>query len=124
MAKADSVAEIAAELEKEKIRTTMLNMKLLLMDYNMILPRLRIRDYKEIALKDIKKMRREIEAADWPSELRGQIKELESLLEKLLKPIEAEDFTRFQPIHNAVKKSFEALEEKSAELTMKKTRRK
>ena len=119
MAKAVSIADVVKELEKEKIRTTVLNLKVLLMEYNMIIPRLRMRDFKEIALKNIKKMLREIQAANWPVEMKGQVKELESLLGKLLEPIKSEDYTRFQPVHNAVKRNFEIIEEKCAELVKK-----
>jgi len=119
MAKAVSIADVVKELEKEKVRTTVLNLKLLLLEYNMIIPRLRMRDFKEIALKNIKKMLREIQATNWPVEIKGQVKELESLLTRLLEPIKAEDFTRFQPVHNAVKRNFEILEEKCAELFKK-----
>ena len=119
MAKSVSVADVVKELEKEKLRTTVLNLKLLLMEYNMILPRLRIRDFKEMALKNVNKMLREIKVANWPSEMKGQVNELESLLGRLLEPIKAEDYMRFQPVHNAVKRTFEIVEEKCAELTKK-----
>jgi len=107
-----SIADVVKELELEKVRTTILNLKVLLMEYNMILPRLRVRDFKEIALKNIKKMLAEIQATSWPAEMKEQVKGLESLLERLLEPIKSEDYTRFQPLHNAVKRNFELIEEK------------
>ncbi len=116
MAKTVTLADVVKELDKAKVRISVLNMKVLLTEYNAIIPRLRMRDYKEIALKNIKKMLREIKATTWPAELSGQVKELESLLTKLLDPIKNEDFTRFQPVHNGVKRKFEIIEEKCAEL--------
>ncbi len=114
-----TLAAVVEELKKEKIKSTVINLKLLLLEYNMIVQRLRMRDYKELALKNIKKMKREIEATDWPKEMSGEAKELMPLLEKLAMYIKAEDYIRFQPIQNRVKRIFEIVDEKCAEFTKK-----
>lgn len=116
MAKTVTMPDIAKELENQKVRTAVLNMKLALLEYNNIIPRLRMRDYKETALKDIKRMLKEIQGTNWPADMGAQVRELEALLTKLLEPIKNEDFTRFQPVHNAVKRKFEALDDKCADL--------
>lgn len=114
-----SLQSIAAEVKKQNVRLSMMNLKILLLEYNSIINRLRMREFKEIALKNIKKMDVEIKGTEWPNEMKGQMNDLASQLEILAKYIKAEDYTRFLPIHNGVKRTLEALEKKCADWIIK-----